>query len=77
MQPPPGHGPSAQSVVRFDREFHRALFTFGRIPFHRWFTHRTHLSRGTIVLVSVCPEEYSHFRYHEGKSGVLHHNLDS
>src|SRR5262249_16363759 len=27
----------------------------------RWFTHRTHLSSVTIALVSVCPEEYSHF----------------
>ena len=27
----------------------------------RWFTHRTHLPRRAIALVSVCPEEYSHF----------------
>src|SRR5215831_5493190 len=48
-------------LLRFDGKFHGALFKLGRIAFHRWFTHRTHLSRVTIALVSVCPEEYSHF----------------
>src|SRR5262245_731487 len=32
------------------------------MAFHRWFTHRTHLSRVTIALVSVCPVEYSHIK---------------
>src|SRR5262245_32219650 len=32
-------------LFRFDREFHGALFELSRISFHRWFTHRTHLSR--------------------------------
>jgi hypothetical protein len=49
-------------LLRFNGKFHCALFEFGRIAFHRWFTHRTHLSRITIALGSVCPEEYSHFR---------------
>jgi hypothetical protein len=50
-------------LTRFDGEFHRVLFKLGRIPLHHWFTHRTHLSRGTIVLVSVCPAEYSHITF--------------
>src|SRR5688572_8618049 len=47
-------------LLGFDREFHCALFEFGRIAVHCGFTHRTHLSRFTIALVSVCPVEYSH-----------------
>jgi hypothetical protein len=29
--------------TRFDGEFRRTLLQFGRIRFHRWLTHRTHL----------------------------------
>jgi len=47
-------------LIRLDRQVHRALFEFGGITFHRGFTHRPHLSSGTFVRVSVCPEEYSH-----------------
>jgi hypothetical protein len=32
-------------LIGFDREFHGALFECSRIPFHRWFTHRTPLSK--------------------------------
>src|SRR5215510_4495418 len=50
-------------LLRFNGQFHGALFKFGWIALHRWFTHRTHLSRVTIALVSVCPVEYSHINY--------------
>lgn len=47
-------------LTRFDGEFHRTFLTFGRRRGHRWLTHRTHLLRIAMALVSVCPEEYSH-----------------
>jgi hypothetical protein len=47
-------------LIRFDREFHSALFECGRIAFRCGLTHRTPLSRFGIALVSVCPAESSH-----------------
>src|SRR5262245_42449317 len=59
-------------LLRFNGECHGALFKLGRLAFHRWLTHRTHLSRVTIALVSVCPVEYSHIkRPHQGKGNVV------
>src|SRR5262249_58974893 len=49
-------------LLRCNGKLHGALFACGRIAFQRWFTHRTPLSRVTIARVSVCPEEYSHFK---------------
>jgi hypothetical protein len=59
-------------LLRFDGEFHGALFEFGRIAFRCGFTHRTHPSRFGIALVSVCPEEYSHIRPYMHKGKAVH-----
>jgi hypothetical protein len=48
-------------VLRLDRQLPRALLKFGRLLLPRCLTHRTHLSSCVMSLVSVCPEEYSHF----------------
>src|SRR4030095_7847089 len=47
-------------LLGFDRQFHGAFLEFGRILFHSGLTHRTPLLHCVIVLVSVCPVEYSH-----------------
>src|SRR5919108_774457 len=55
-------GSLCDRLIGLDGQFDSTLLEFGGITFHRCFTHRTHLSRGTIVLVPVCPVEYSHIK---------------
>jgi hypothetical protein len=54
-------GGLGQGLRRRDGPFDRARLQVSGILSDRGKTHRTHLARGTSVLVSVCPEEYSHF----------------
>ena len=55
-------------LLRLDGEFYCTLLACGRIISHCGCTHRPHLSSGTSVRVSVCPEEYSHINGTRGKS---------
>jgi hypothetical protein len=48
-------------LLRLDCQFHRTLLEFSWILSHRCLTHRPHLLRCVIALVSVGPEEYSRF----------------
>jgi hypothetical protein len=57
-------------LLRLDYQFHRTLLEFSWILSHRCLTHRTHLLRCVIALVSVYPEEYSLFMKPDALKGA-------